>query len=189
MPRVTRSTLLSAATCCLLVAAGGTGLAGCGGSDTDSDAKATTTATTPIKRSQSAMPQVLDSKVAVTEEGQKAIDAASTKTVSATKLKAATKSLMALLKKAGLAPTLGGDGTHGPAVIQLDNTTVMLYPSEQQAASQAASFIRVIDTAKTDGRVARYGRVVIATSAPDGMDAALKREFKKAVKAVKQASV
>jgi hypothetical protein len=174
MSRVTRSTFRSTAAAALVVAS--FGLASCGGDD---DPKATTgaTGTTPVTKAQEPFPGVLKSEVAVTKEGMTAISSASTKKVSAGKVKSQAKDLLSQLKKAGLDAESTAASSGGPSVIQLGSTTVMVYPSEQLAATQAASFVRVIDTAKTDGRIARYGRVVVATSAPDGMTKKLKSEF------------
>lgn len=164
------------------------GLASCGGDDETPDRAGgpTVAATRPPQKP---LPDVLTSDVAVTKEGSAAIAAASTKKVAASKVKSEASEILAALKKAGIKADRSSGGSGGPVVIQAGSTTVMMYQSEQLAATQAASFIRVIDTAKTDGRIARYDRIVIATSASEGMTSKLKREFETIQKAVKAANV
>ncbi|MBO9532826.1 MAG: hypothetical protein J7513_07630 [Solirubrobacteraceae bacterium] len=188
MSRVTRSTFRSAAATTLALAAT-LGLASCGGSDEKKPERAGATTPVPTRPPQKPLPDVIKSDVAVTEEGAKAIADASTKKVGPAQVKSEASEILKAIKAAGISASRSSGSSGGPTVIQAGSTTVMVYPSEQLAATQAASFVRVIDTAKTDGRIARYDRVVIATSAVDGMTKKLRSEFKKIQKAVKSKTV
>jgi hypothetical protein len=189
MSRVTRSTLRSAAVGVFAVAA--VSLSACGSDDPSTATPATTPMvvdTTPEKTPKpkltpkpkaAVIPAVIKSDVAVTPEGQKAIDAASERAIGQAVVDAKVLKIMKALDKAGFKNVRRSAGSAGgPIVIQGGTaTTVMVYPNEKMGARQAAGFTIVLTNSKAHARLARDGNVVVAVNAPKGLTSKLRKEF------------